>query len=155
MIIDKFLFEFYFRHIALYLNFSQDASINGCDITSRQAHLLRSIAYALEDGDTVTRKDLQKIMGGLSGPSITSLLNALTAKKYLMRQANTSDGRYMDLMLTEKGHMIVQRMDASIQAFEAQLKVGLLEDEQQQLLRLLEKVYRNVSKECTDVRLDE
>lgn len=143
---EYYKYEFYFRHIVIYLSFLQEHELSDMDITKQQAQLLQYISHSLENGHTVTRKELQKIMGGLKGPSITSLLNALSRKGFLIRRPATHDGRYMELTVTDAGHYVVQRMDEIIQLFEKSLIDNMQEDEQKEFLYLLKKAYQNVVK---------
>lgn len=142
---NDFGYEFYFRHIAAYFSAIQKHELFDVNITKQQVHLLQYISHSIEEGRSVTRRDLQEIMGGLKGPSITSLLNALSRNGFLIRNPAAHDGRYMELTVTNAGYDVVQRMEQITQELEKKLVSNMREDEQAEFQNLLRKAFQNMA----------
>jgi len=80
-------------------------------------------------------------------PSATSLLNKLVALQLVKREQDTKDRRLVKIVLTEKGDDLLKKaMDERVTHIERMLSY-LSGTEQQELLRLLEKLNERIEKD--------
>jgi DNA-binding MarR family transcriptional regulator len=136
--------DFYIRSIATFLRCMNDQKLSEFGITNQQARLLGSIRRSLHDGITISRKFLEDRMG-IRGPSVTSLLNGLEKKGFIVRNAAKDDGRAMQIQVTEKGGQIMAEVDQVLVDMEEQLLSGLTEVEKILLTALLHKIFMNIT----------
>ena len=81
-------------------------------------------------------------------PSATSLLNKLVALQLVKRQADEKDRRMVRIVLTDAGRdMLKKAMEEKVTHIEHMLSF-LTESEQQELLRLLEKLNERIEKKA-------
>jgi DNA-binding MarR family transcriptional regulator len=88
---------------------------------------------------------------GIRGPSVTSLLNGLEKKGFIVRNASKGDRRSMQIQVTEKGGQIMAEVDQVLADMEQQLLSGLTEVEKVLFTALLHKVFVNIAPGHTNV----
>jgi DNA-binding MarR family transcriptional regulator len=63
-----------------------------------------------DKNEVINNKSIAKRMG-LSASRLTRIIDGLVAKGYTEREINPSDRRNMDMTLSKKGKMLVQKLD--------------------------------------------
>ena len=81
---------------------------------------------------------------GVSGGTLTGLLDTLERKGLASRHPVTSDRRRVEVVLTNAGTRVVNEVMPAINSVESRVTGGLDEDEKEMLARLLRKVLRSV-----------
>jgi len=84
----------------------------------------------------------------LTTASITSLLNTLERRGWILREADARDRRRQLISLTDEGQRLVDDMLPQIVALQAALMQDVAESDRQDLLRILDTI------RATAVRLD-
>jgi len=75
-------------------------------------------------------------------PNAVAMLAALRKRGLITRQPHAQDGRAMSLFLSSDGESLMARAEQTAVALELQATAGLDADERDQLIRLLQKIYR-------------
>ncbi|WP_252504466.1 MarR family winged helix-turn-helix transcriptional regulator [Sporosarcina sp. Marseille-Q4943] len=83
--------------------------------------------------------DLAKALG-LTPPTVTHLTEKLVKKKLAVRSTDEEDRRIVYLTITEAGKEILQRANLEGQALRRNLFEKLTPEEQQQMLRIYQKL---------------
>ena len=81
---------------------------------------------------------------GVSGGTLTGVLDTLERKGLASRHPVTSDRRRVEVVLTNAGTRVVNGVLPAINSVESRVTGGLDEDEKEMLARLLRKVLRSV-----------
>lgn len=81
---------------------------------------------------------------GVSGGTLTGVLDTLERKGLASRHPVTSDRRRVEVVLTTAGTRVVNEVMPAINSVESRVTGGLDEDEKEMLARLLRKVLRSV-----------
>ena len=81
---------------------------------------------------------------GVSGGTLTGVLDTLERKGLASRHPVTSDRRRGEVVLTNAGTRVVNEVMPAINSVESRVTGGLDEDEKEMLARLLRKVLRSV-----------
>ena len=81
---------------------------------------------------------------GVSGGTLTGVLDTLERKGLASRHPVTSDRRRDEVVLTNAGTRVVNEVMPAINSVESRVTGGLDEDEKEMLARLLRKVLRSV-----------
>lgn len=81
---------------------------------------------------------------GVSGGTLTGVLDTLERKGLASRHPVTSDRRRVEVVLTNAGIRVVDEVMPAINSVESRVTGGLDEDEKEMLARLLRKVLRSV-----------
>jgi DNA-binding MarR family transcriptional regulator len=77
-------------------------------------------------------------------PTVTRILDDLTRQGMLQRVADPSDRRRFNIVLTEQGKAIIEKVRPVVVTFRNQAWKGLSEKELLQLRHLLDKVFTNL-----------
>lgn len=136
------IYEFYLRNIVHAIKELQDSKLIPYDITNQQARLLGDIDRQLKQEKKFCQKDLERTMN-LRGSSITSLLQRLERKGFIVRSSGDEDGRTKQLQITEKGIKLIEEMEAVFLSVEDMLLKNMKKDEKEIYKRLLEISYQN------------
>jgi MarR family transcriptional regulator, repressor for mepA len=136
------IYEFYLRNIVHAIKELQDSKLIPYDITNQQARLLGDIDGQLKQEKKFCQKDLERTMN-LRGSSITSLLQRLERKGFIVRSSGDEDGRTKQLQITEKGIKLIEEMEAVFLSVEDMLLKNMKKDEKEIYKRLLEISYQN------------
>lgn len=139
------IYEFYLRNIVHEIKQLQDSKLIPYDITNQQARLLGDIHEQLKKESQFCQKDLERTMN-LRGSSITSLLQALERKGFIVRRSANEDGRTKRLQITEKGIRLIHEMAEVFQNVESILLQGMSEYEKQTYKKLLKISFQNFTK---------
>lgn len=75
-------------------------------------------------------------------PNMVGMIEVMTRRGFLERRPHPRDGRAMGLYLTEAGRALVDQAEPQLKASESAAVSHLSVEEQQQLLSLLQKLYR-------------
>ena len=103
---DKENFDSFFCSIYHILYYMNDKKLKDMGVTNQQGRLLEIIYDNILAGHTITRHFLEEVMD-LRGPTITSLLNGLEKKEYIIRTVSNEDHRAMKLIITPKGEKVL------------------------------------------------
>ena len=136
-------YDFYIRTIAFGMRYACDQSLAAHGITNQQARLLGDIHDLLESGSAISRRALSAAMG-LSGPSVTSLLNGLEKNGFILRQPGDEDGRTMRIEITAKAGHLIDETEKIFAATEKKLLQGFTEEEKKVFLKMLQKACENI-----------
>lgn len=136
------IYEFYLRNIVHAIKELQDSKLIPYDITNQQARLLGDIDRQLKQEKKFCQKDLERTMN-LRGSSITSLLQRLERKGFIVRSSGDEDGRTKQLQITEKGIKLIEEMEAVFLSVEDMLLKNMKKDEKEIYKMLLEISYQN------------
>jgi MarR family transcriptional regulator, repressor for mepA len=136
------IYEFYLRNIVHAIKELQDSKLVPYDITNQQARLLGDINRQLIQGDKFCQKDLEYTMN-LRGSSITSLLQRLEKKGFIVRSSGEEDGRTKQLQITEKGNKLIEEMEAVFQNVESIILQNMSKEEEEIFKKLLKISYQN------------
>lgn len=105
------------------------------DINFSQFRVLK----ALYEGHAKTASEIARCVGHDAG-ALTRLLDRLAERGLLRREPRTTDRRQVDVVLTEQGHAVAQRiMCAAAEAISDALQ-PLADDERDALMAMLERV---------------
>ena len=136
-------YEYYIRAIAYGMRYANDQNLAAYSITNQQARLLGDIHDRLERGNEISRKSLSEAMG-LSGPSVTSLLNGLEKNGFIIRHQGDEDGRTMRIDITAKAMTLINETENVFAETEWKLLAGFTEGQQKMFLEMLQKAYENI-----------
>jgi DNA-binding MarR family transcriptional regulator len=87
----------------------------------------------------ITPSQLEPILM-IERPSVTSLINGMTDKGYIVRKDNPHDGRSKQLYLTEAGQDLAEKTQHYASLIEERVKSGMTEEEFEMLRKLLIKM---------------
>lgn len=138
---DSFFCSIY--HISYYMN---DKKLKEMGITNQQGRLLEIIYDNILAGHPISRHFLEETMD-LRGPTITSLLNGLEKKEYIIRTVSNEDHRAMKIMITPKGEKVLDDIREIFNSMQNKLLKGMTDEEIKTLKKLLSKVYDNLLEE--------
>ncbi len=105
---------------------------------SQQTEILRLI----NDGP-LSQKDIQEQLG-VQPATVSELISKLENKEFLIRERSESDRRVVMLTITDMGKKALEKRLRETPA--SKVEICLDEEEQQQLLALLEKLYAGFEK---------
>lgn len=134
--------DFYIKDISRMLRYGLDEHLKAHGITGPQGRLLGLIYGANAGGIQINRKYLQK-KTGVSGPSITSLLDSLEQKGYIIRIASKEDARSLNITITEKGEKLLNETHGVFREAESKLTQGMSNEEKKQFKNLLKRAHSN------------
>ena len=136
-------YEHYIRAIAYGMRYANDKILAACGITNQQARLLGDIHDRLESGSEINRRSLSEAIG-LSGPSVTSLLNGLEKSGFIVRRQGDEDGRTMRIRITAKAEQLINETENVFAETEQQLLQGFTNVQKDAFLDMLQKAYENI-----------
>jgi Transcriptional regulators len=137
-------YQFYLRSVVHAMKQMLDNKLLPYDITNQQAHLLGYLDAQLKSREEIVQKDLESAMK-LRGPSITSLLQGLERKGFIVRNTGNEDGRTKKVQITDKGEALISEVESSFMELEKMLVDGLSEKEKADYLRMLKISYNNLN----------
>ncbi len=136
-------YDYYIRSIAFGMRYTNDQNLITYGITNQQARLLGDIHDRIESGKEISRKALSKAIG-ISGPSVTSLLNGLEKSEFILRQQGDEDGRTMQIKITAKAMKLINEMVTVFEETEQKLLQGFTDEQKKAFLEMLQKAYENI-----------
>ena len=136
--------DFYLKDIYRNMHYGIDKHLKDYDVTNVQGRLLGMIYGANRHGIKITRKYLEE-KTGISGPSVTSLLDSLERKGYIKRSVNDEDARALSITVTEPGETLINKIHGIFRASEAKVTEGMTSEEKKTFKTLLKKAHRNIT----------
>lgn len=128
-----------FQHLADACAESRQAFLHSIGMSQPRLHLLSVVAQAGE----VSHAALQERLG-LDGATITRLVKEFEAEGVLSRRLDPQNNRYTLVSLTAAGQQIVARLQETHRAFQIRLLDGIPREEQDVLVRALERLRDNI-----------
>ena len=114
-----------------------------CPVTAAQGRVLM---YMLRQAPrAVTQRELEKYMG-VSHATMTGLIERIEAKGYVRTAFDGRDGRVKNVRLTEAVRTDHERVAGLLEELDNEVLGGLSKGDKRELLRMLEKMYENISK---------
>ena len=110
-------------------------------LTQPRTHLL----WVLYHGGPVTQAQLAEAIG-VTPRNVTTLVDALDATGFARREPHPTDRRAVLVHLTERGHSIMQAMDAEHETLGADLVAGLDDDDVRVTADALQHVLKNLQR---------
>lgn len=132
------------RDIGLTIHYINDQRLKPHGITMPQAGLLGLIDHGIENNMELSRKDLERI-SGFKGATITGLLDKLEKNGFIKRNISPTDGRALNISITDKGKDILKIGSLQLEFSEQHLLHGLTSIEKNVLKDLLFKLQKNVT----------
>jgi MarR family transcriptional repressor of mepA len=132
-----------FRSIAIRAKKYMDRRLAQYELTHQQGHIIGFIYGETKKGKTVCQHDLQERFE-VTGASVTSLLQGLERKGYILRRASESDARVKELIVTEKGQALISQFSTVFDNAEEWLLQGFSEEERMILISLLRRMLKNM-----------
>lgn len=131
-------FGYYFNTIFVNTKRLMEKELKAYNLT----HLQFSILINIYKNDVATQKELLKYTYG-DETSLTRLIDRLEAKEYLKRVPCTKDKRKKQLELTPEGKELAEKIISCAIEVNKTLTNDLDKKEADELLRLLQKVYKS------------
>jgi DNA-binding MarR family transcriptional regulator len=116
-----------------------DDSLQKDGLTAAQLEVLM---YVWEE-DGIEHRVLQEYLG-VSSPSLTSVLDVMVQRGYIVRRVSTEDSRVKQIFLTAQGQALSQERHDSGQRFIKEMLTGFSEGEAALLLEWLQRIARNM-----------
>lgn len=111
-------------------------------ISGAQGNILNYILVESQNR-SVYQKDIEEEFG-LRPSTATEALKSLEKNELIRREPDPEDGRYKKIVFTEKAEQIEVVLRSEIEESEAILLWGVTEKEQQEFLRIAEKMLQNL-----------
>ena len=111
-------------------------------ISGAQGNILNYILVESQNR-SVYQKDIEEEFG-LRPSTATEALKSLEKNELIRREPDLEDGRYKKIVFTEKAEQIEVVLRSEIEESEAILLWGVTEKEQQEFLRIAEKMLQNL-----------
>ena len=112
------------------------------EISGAQGNILNYILVESQNR-SVYQKDIEEEFG-LRPSTATEALKSLEKNELIRREPDPEDGRYKKIVFTEKAEQIEVVLRSEIEESEAILLRGVTEKEQQEFLRIAEKMLQNL-----------
>ena len=110
-------------------------------VTAAQGRLLMYLEA--RGGGPVSQRDIEQYLN-VSHTTAKGLLQRLEEKGFVRTAFDSRDGRVKNAYVTEKADQCREDLSNHIDSITAQMMHGLADDEEQQLMDLLRRVYRNI-----------
>ena len=99
--------------------------------------------YHIAQNKKLNQKELANKLN-ITPASVSVIVNQMESEGLLIRIPDEKDGRKINLLLTEKGQSLVSKVRNSWSKIQDEITNGLHESEKATLLRLLQKVEKNL-----------
>ena len=130
------------REIGTGIRTFTDRQLTRYGITHQQGMLL-GVLHEREDASMATcQRDLES-MFGVKGPAITSLLQGLERKGFVVRRNKVTDARVKELFITKKAWDLIREFHKVFNEAEERLLRGFTGEDRRQLLGLLKRICEN------------
>lgn len=137
------VFQFYIRNIGHNIKRLLDEHLIPYDITNQQARIVGYISGEQENGNRINQKDVEVRMG-LKASSITSLMQGLERKGFILRNSSSVDARIKELSLTLKGQKLISEFNEVFDKTEGIITHGMTEEQRETFLQMLQLINKNV-----------
>jgi MarR family transcriptional repressor of mepA len=141
---ELFPYNTYLKNIVQKLREINDQLLSEYGLNTSQGMLLGNINRALVENIEINRKYLEEVMG-ISGPSVTNLLNGLEKMDFIKRVNSTADGRNLNIVVTNKAKELIDKMGNVFDISEGLLTTGMSDAEMAMFLSLLCRANDNVN----------
>lgn len=131
------------RRVGMGIKAFQDSHLLPYGLTNQQGRLLGFLLEREEAGVLLCQRDVEAELG-LTGPSITSLLQGLERKGFIVRRTKATDARSKELFVTEKGRALVEEFEKVFQDAEELVSRGFSQEERSVLVALLRRASQNM-----------
>lgn len=139
----EYPYDLFIKSIAQKIRSINDKKLKEYNLSSSQASLLELLERGIRNDEEITRKVMEKVLK-LKGPSITSLINGLRSKGYIIRSTGVNDARTFQIEITPKGYQLVREMEEVFEETEQQMLKGMTNEEKKTFLDLLFRAYENL-----------
>jgi len=139
----EYPFQFYMRKIVHNIKRSIDAHLKPYDISSQQARIVGHIYEKQEQGICLCQTEIEDLMG-ITGASVTSLLQGLEKKGFIVRTTRATDERTKELSLAPKGKELIDDFRTIFNNTEKKIIQGMTNEQKDlylQLLRLISEKF--------------
>lgn len=113
-----------------------------CPVTAAQGRVVMYLKK--QAGRVVSQRELAQYLG-VSHATIRGLVERLEAKGYVRTAFDAKDGRLKNVYLTNASDRYKERVHTLLEELDARMMQGLSREEQQELARMLEKIYSNIN----------
>ena len=131
------------RSVGMGIKAFQDSNLLPYGLTNQQGRLVGFLLEREESGILLCQRDVEAELG-LTGPSITSLLQGLERKEFIVRRTKATDARSKELFVTEKGRALVEEFKKVFLDTEELVTRGFSPEERSVFVALLRRVAHNV-----------
>jgi DNA-binding MarR family transcriptional regulator len=133
----------YIVQIAQRAKYTLDERLLPYDITSQQSRIIGFVISEQRQGKTIYQKDIEEAFK-LKGSSITSLLQGLERKKFIVRRPDPSDERRKVVTVLPKGQELMSDFEAAFREIDEKMVRDLSPEQQQMLVQVLELMTHNL-----------
>ena len=112
-------------------------------ITSVQAKIIGFLHHQSQKRD-IFQKNIEEELD-IRRSSVTSVLQLMEKNGYITRISDLKDARLKKILLTEKGHLIYEKIYSCILDFEKYLEDQMSEEEKDSLISLISKLSNMIS----------
>lgn len=135
----EYPFQFYFRSIFHNIKRSIDTYLKPYDLSSQQARILGFIYENQKNGVHLCQTDVEDLMG-ITGASVTSLLQGLEKKGFIRRVTSSTDERTKELTLAPKGEELINKFITIFNETEKKIMQGMTDEQKDSYLQLLQLI---------------
>jgi DNA-binding MarR family transcriptional regulator len=128
-----------FQQLAHACSESRQSFARRIGMSQARLQLLSLVIHAGEISHATLQQQL-----ALDGATITRLVKQFEAEGVLSRRLDPQDNRYTLVSLTASGHSIVAGLKAAHSLFQTQLLAGITREEQEIMVRILERLRANI-----------
>jgi len=131
------------RRIGMSMKAFQDSHLVPYGITNQQGRIVGFLRERERAGSSICQLDVEAELG-VTGSSVTSLLQGLERNGFIVRRARASDARAKELFITEKGRALVDEFDKVFNEAEKRLIHGFSSEEREIFAALLRRALMNI-----------
>lgn len=113
-----------------------------CPLTDAQARVVMYLKR--QGGRVVTQHELEEYLG-VTRATVKGLLQRLEDKGYVRTAFDAVDGRVKNIYLTEESLRYREQVHDLLKEMDSRMMKGLSWQEQDELMRMLEIIYNNIS----------
>jgi DNA-binding MarR family transcriptional regulator len=128
-----------FQQLAYACSESRQSFAQRIGMSQPRLQLLSLVVRAGEISHATLQQQL-----ALDGATVTRLVKQFEAEGVLSRRLDPQDNRYTLVSLTASGHSVVAELKAAHSLFQTQLLAGITREEQEIMVRILERLRANI-----------
>lgn len=113
------------------------------DITSQQARIIGFVISEQRLGRVICQKDIEEAFE-LKGSSITSLLQGLERKHFIIRRPDPADERRKVVTILPKGQDLMSEFETAFDEMDERLVRDLAPEQMRELVQMLERIMHNL-----------
>lgn len=121
-----------------------DSFFDGTKLSGIQGLILQYLLVETERRD-VFPKDLEEFLE-VKGSSVTSLINTLERKGYLVRESLSTDARYKKLVLTDKTYAMKSIINSSVMNYMSSMFQGISDEDLKTFEYVILQMTKNAEK---------